>query len=140
MRTALSQLRAACLWALLYLTMASFTASSGDRYEIHFTKIDNQVVVTQLGQEKEVVFDSGVIHYNPDLNIRINITPFVQENNGHFLVEGYNAPWTNGSPWEFRYELLRNGQVIETVHVVSSCKHCPAAKVLEREHVLSGTP
>ena len=140
MRTIRSLLYSVCLWALLYVTLASFVASTGDRYEIHFTKIDNQLVLTHLGQQKEVVFDSGVIHYNPDLNIRINITPFVQQNNGHFLVEGFNAPWTNGSPWEFRYQLLRNGEVMETVHKVSTCRNCPGAKVLEQEHVLSAAP
>ena len=137
MRTALFQFRTCCFLGLLYAFTAAFAPAPADRYEIRFTRIDNQVVVSQLGQQKEVVFDSGVIHHAPNLDIRVNITPFVQPNSRHFLVEGFNAPWAYGNPWELRYDLLCNGQVIESVHEYNHDPHCPEGKVFEREHVLT---
>ncbi len=125
------------LLALLIFSPTAVAQKSTDQYEIRFTKIDNRVIVWQLGQEKELVFDSGIIHWNPDLNVRVNLSEYVEEHNNLFVIEGFNAPWKDGSPWEIKYELLRNGMVIKSVHEYNLDPHCADGKVFEQEHTIA---
>lgn len=96
---------------------------------IHVKKVDNRLVVFLNG---EVVWDSGIVHDDPDLNKHIEITRFLEEHPSYtseLIFEGFNDTYDSKgdddlNPWHFSYRVFErvtddNGQVISENDLVN---------------------
>lgn len=81
-------------------------------YWINVKHVDNRLVIFLNG---ETVWDSGIIHDDPELNHFINITDSLLEHSSHsneLIFEGFNDSYTsNGedtefNPWHFHYRVF----------------------------------
>ncbi|MDB5277498.1 MAG: hypothetical protein JWR61_2453 [Ferruginibacter sp.] len=98
-------------------------------YWINVKHVDNRLVVFLNG---ETIWDSGIVHDDPELNQFINITDQLQIHSSHLnelIFEGFNDSYTsdtsNGdasnsdlNPWHFHYRVFTRtvdgtGNVIE---------------------------
>lgn len=96
---------------------------------IHVKKVDNRLVVFLNG---EVVWDSGIVHDDPDLNKHIEITRFLEEHPNYaseLIFEGFNDTYDSKSdddlnPWHFSYRVFErviddSGKVISENDLVN---------------------
>ena len=81
-------------------------------YWINVKHVDNRLVIFLNG---ETVWDSGIIHEDPELNQFIDITQHLDKHAGHtseLIFEGFNDSYTsNGddtefNPWHFHYRVF----------------------------------
>lgn len=81
-------------------------------YWINVKHVDNRLVVFLNG---ETIWDSGIVHDDPELNQFINITDQLQIHSSHLnelIFEGFNDSYTsdisNGelNPWHFHYRVF----------------------------------
>jgi hypothetical protein len=81
-------------------------------YWVIVEHVDNRLVVSVNGDK---VWDSDVIHDDPLMNKRINITEFLHEGEqmvNEVIFEGYNGDYGPGqekhdmNPWHFTYRLV----------------------------------
>ena len=81
-------------------------------YWIHVKHVDNRLVIFLNG---ETVWDSGIIHDDPELNKLINITENLQMHASHMnelIFEGFNDSYSKGeidgglNPWHFHYKVF----------------------------------
>ena len=81
-------------------------------YWINVKHVDNRLVIYLNG---ETVWDSGIIHDDPELNHFINISDHLLEHSSHsneLIFEGFNDSYTsNGddpefNPWHFHYRVI----------------------------------
>lgn len=81
-------------------------------YWINVKHVDNRLVIFLNG---ETVWDSGIIHEDPELNQFIDITQHLDKHTGHtseLIFEGFNDSYTsNGedaefNPWHFHYRVF----------------------------------
>ncbi len=81
-------------------------------YWINVKHVDNRLVIFLNG---ETVWDSGIVHEDPELNQFIDITEHLDKHNGHtseLIFEGFNDSYTsNGddaefNPWHFHYRVF----------------------------------
>lgn len=81
-------------------------------YWIHVKHVDNRLVIFLNG---ETVWDSGIIHDDPELNKLINITENLQMHASHMnelIFEGFNDSYQKVeidgtlNPWHFHYKVF----------------------------------
>jgi hypothetical protein len=81
-------------------------------YWINVKHVDNRLVIYLNGS---TVWDSGIVHEDPELNHLINITDLLKEYPHHtseLIFEGFNDTYTsNGedeavNPWHFHYRVF----------------------------------
>lgn len=81
-------------------------------YWINVKHVDNRLVIYLNG---ETVWDSGIIHNDPELNKFVEITPMLLEHSDHtneLIFEGFNDSFSSTesegdmNPWHFHYRLL----------------------------------
>lgn len=78
---------------------------------IHVKRVDNRLVIFLNG---EVVWDSGIVHEDPDLNQYINITKSLEEHPNYaseLIFEGFNDTYDSTgdddlNPWHFSYRVF----------------------------------
>jgi hypothetical protein len=92
-------------------------------YWINVKHVDNRLVIFLNG---ETVWDSGIVHEDPQLNHFINITEQLHQHATHtneLIFEGFNDSYTsNGedaevNPWHFHYRVftrINNGNGLVT--------------------------
>jgi hypothetical protein len=93
-------------------------------YWINVKHVDNRLVIFLNG---ETVWDSGIVHDDPEMNEFINITDALHEHpeyTSELIFEGFNDSYnSNGAddefnPWHFQYRIFsktvdENGAVIK---------------------------
>jgi len=81
-------------------------------YLINVKHVDNRLVIYLNGS---TVWDSGIIHEDPDLDVFINITEQLLEHPRHsseLIFEGFNDSYTSSgedeefNPWHFHYRVF----------------------------------
>ena len=98
-------------------------------YWINVKHVDNRLVIFLNG---ETVWDSGIVHGDPEINQFINITDLLQEHpeySSELIFEGFNDTYnSNGindqlNPWHFQYRVFAktiddNGKVVREIDLV----------------------
>ncbi len=98
-------------------------------YWINVKHVDNRLVIFLNG---ETVWDSGIVHGDPEINQFINITDLLQEHpeySSELIFEGFNDTYnSNGindqlNPWHFQYRVFaktidENGKVVREIDLV----------------------
>ncbi|MBL7748732.1 MAG: hypothetical protein JNM19_14945 [Chitinophagaceae bacterium] len=93
-------------------------------YWINVKHVDNRLVIFLNG---ETVWDSGIVHDDPELDKYIEITPMLQEHANHtneLIFEGFNDTFKSSdsegemNPWHFHYRLFTR-TVDETGKIVA---------------------
>ena len=93
-------------------------------YLINVKHVDNRLVIYLNG---ETIWDSGIIHDDPELDQYIDITESLQlhpEFASELIFEGFNDTYTSNesegdlNPWHFHYRVIKkvvdhSGKVIE---------------------------
>lgn len=99
-------------------------------YWINVKHVDNRLVIFLNG---EIVWDSGIIHDDPELDKYIEITTMLQEHANHtneLIFEGFNDTFNSAesegemNPWHFHYRVLRrtvdgDGKVVEETDIIA---------------------
>ena len=82
-----------------------------------FNKIDNKVNVSI---NDSLIFTSGLISDNPELDIRVDLTPFIKDGSETLRIDLYNgqAPYVDQLDpyWEVRYDLILNQEIADFDH------------------------
>ncbi len=98
-------------------------------YWINVKHVDNRLVVFLNGA---TVWDSGIVHDDPELNEFINITEHLElhpEHTSQLIFEGFNDTYTaegegtDFNPWHFHYRVFErttngNGEVLAEQDIV----------------------
>lgn len=98
-------------------------------YWINVKHVDNRLVIFLNG---ETVWDSGIVHGDPEINQFINITDLLQEHpeySSELIFEGFNDTYnSNGAddqlnPWHFQYRVFtktidENGKVVREIDLI----------------------
>jgi hypothetical protein len=93
-------------------------------YWINVKHVDNRMVIFLDG---EIIWDSGIISKDPELDKFIDITDMLKEHQDHvneLIFEGFNDSYTHSeneeelNPWHFQYRVFirtldENGKVME---------------------------
>lgn len=99
-------------------------------YWINVKHVDNRLVIYLNG---ETVWDSGIIHDDPELNQFVEITQHLQEHANHtseLIFEGFNDTFTSPesegemNPWHFHYRVLsrtvdESGQLVAEKDIIA---------------------
>ncbi len=81
-------------------------------YWINVKHVDNRLVIYLNGA---TVWDSGIVHEDPELNHMIDITELLHEHPHHtsqLIFEGFNDTYTSSgqedefNPWHFHYRVV----------------------------------
>ncbi len=81
-------------------------------YWVNVKHVDNRLVIFLNG---ETVWDSGIVHNDPDLDKYVEITEMLQEHSKHtneLIFEGFNDSFTSVeaegdmNPWHFHYRVV----------------------------------
>ena len=79
-------------------------------YWINIKHVDNRLVIFLNG---ETIWDSGIIHNDPEMDHFINITPFLnKDHTSELIFEGFNDTYTSSesegdyNPWHFHYRVF----------------------------------
>lgn len=110
------------------------TVSRKSEVLMRFQKIDNRVVISLKGKNNTLLYDSGNIHYNPDLETVINLSHLLKKGQHTLVFEVYNAPWPGGSAWEVKYDLIVDRRVWDMVHETSNGTTQKTGLVFTKEH------
>ena len=80
-------------------------------YWINIKHVDNRLVIFLNG---ETVWDSGIVHDDPAMDVFVEITSHLDSHKGHsneLIFEGFNDSYnSNGSdfnPWHFSYRVVK---------------------------------
>lgn len=98
-------------------------------YWINVKHVDNRLVIFLNG---ETVWDSGIVHGDPEINQFINITNLLHEHpeyGSELIFEGFNDTYnSNGAddqlnPWHFQYRVFaktidENGKVVREIDLI----------------------
>lgn len=93
-------------------------------YLINVKNVDNRLLIFLNGK---TIYDSGIVHNDPEMDVTIDITPNLLEHLGHtceLIFEGFNDSYTGQigdseyNPWHFNYRFFSRttdaqGKVIE---------------------------
>lgn len=106
-------------------------------YEITFSKIDNRAYVFI---DDELIFDSQFIDGNPELNLSLNLSPFLKKGDNLLKVQLENGSnlnaFINDTYWTIRYEIFENGESYD--YAYESSKNGKAGLIVyEKEHIIS---
>lgn len=99
-------------------------------YWINVKHVDNRLVIFLNG---ETIWDSGIVHNDPELNHFINITDHLIHNINHsteLIFEGFNDTYTSVdsegelNPWHFNYRVFtrvidKEGAVVTEIDLLS---------------------
>lgn len=99
-------------------------------YWINVKHVDNRLVIFLNG---ETVWDSGIIHDDPELDKYIDITTLLQEHANHtneLIFEGFNDTFNSAesegdmNPWHFHYRVIRRtvdeaGKLVEETDIIA---------------------
>ena len=99
-------------------------------YWIHIKHVDNRLVIFLNG---ETVWDSGIIHDDPEMDEYVNITEHLIQHISHsseLIFEGFNDSYNSDdsedqlSPWHFQYRVFTRvadatGKVIAEADMLS---------------------
>jgi len=98
------------------------------QYLINVRKVDNRLVIFLNG---ETVWDSGIIHDDPDLDAYVDITKKLDEHpeyTSELIFEGFNDTYnSNGdndlNPWHFSYRVIertldQDGQILGEAEMI----------------------
>ena len=106
------------------------------KHMLVFTKIDNNVKVLV---NDSLVFSSGLIPDSPELDLRVDLTPFVKDGTEKLKIELYNGqePYADQLDpfWELRYDLILNGEISDFDHVLE--KNNALGLVYQSEYLVS---
>lgn len=90
---------------------------SANGYILSISEVDNSVNVYV---EDSLIFASGTIHSSPEVDFKIDLSPFVKDGSEKLKIELYNGvePYEpQVDPlWELRYDLIVNGEIVDFVH------------------------
>ena len=100
-------------------------------YWINVKHVDNRMVIFLNG---ETVWDSGIIHDDPEMDLYINISDKLIQHISHsteLIFEGFNDSYTAGAsseslnPWHFQYRVFTRivdaeGKVIAEADMVTA--------------------
>jgi len=114
-------------------TIAS--TDQGNEYKVVFRKIDNRVL---LHVDDSLIYDSGTVGGNPDLEIEIFLTKYVEMGKNEILIHGYNGvePYNQAdSHWELVYDIYINDQIVDFVREAND--KGDVGKVFEEVHFLN---
>ncbi|MAJ50341.1 MAG: hypothetical protein CMB82_01845 [Flammeovirgaceae bacterium] len=103
-------------------------------YYITFSKIDNRVYAFV---NDELVFDSKFIDGNPELNLSLDLSPFLKKGDNLLKVQLENGSNLNAfiddTHWTIRYEIFENGESYD--YAYESSKNGQAGLIVyEKEH------
>ena len=94
-----------------WLICALFPITQTPDYSITFSKIDNRVYAFV---NDELVFDSQFIDGNPELNLSLDLNPFLKKGTNVIKVQLENGSKLNDfivdTHWMIRYEIFENGE------------------------------
>ena len=120
-------------WLIFLTTVINQTKN----YEITFSKIDNRAYVFI---DDELIFDSQFIDGNPELNLSLNLSPFLKKGDNLLKVQLENGSnlnaFINDTYWTIRYEIFENGESYD--YAYESSKNGKAGLIVyEKEHIIS---
>ena len=99
------------LIASFWLIFALFPITQTPDYNIIFSKIDNRVYTFV---NDELVFDSQFIDGNPDLNLSLDLNPFLKKGTNVIKIQLENGSILNAfivdTHWTIRYEIFENAE------------------------------
>ena len=103
-------------------------------YYITFSKIDNRAYAFI---NDELIFDSQFIDGNPELNLSLDLSPFLKRGNNLLKVQLENGSklntFINDTHWTIRYEIFENGNSYD--YAYESSKNGQAGLIVyEKEH------
>ncbi|MGB3008695.1 MAG: hypothetical protein WBC06_19420 [Chitinophagaceae bacterium] len=92
-----------------------------NEYWVHIKNVDNRLVIYLNG---ETLWDSGIVHDDPEINHFVEITDELKAHPTHtseLIFEGYNDTYKSDeelNPWHFSYRLIKR-EIDDTGKVVS---------------------
>ena len=94
-----------------WLICALFPITKTPDYNITFSKIDNRVYAFV---NDELVFDSQFIDGNPELNLSLDLNPFLKKGTNVIKIQLENGSILNAfivdTHWTIRYEIFENDE------------------------------
>ncbi len=114
--------------------VSSDSTNQEDSYKIVFRKIDNKAL---LFVEDSLIYDSGTIAGNPDLEVEIFLTDYVKRGQIEIRIDSYNGvePYNQAdSHWELVYDIYKNDEIIDFVREAND--NGDVGKVFEEFHFL----
>lgn len=103
---------------------------------INFKKIDNQVRVYLKNQSNRLIFDSRIIHNNPDIDINVDISGLAGSGTHVIFIELFNDSLVTKNPWEIEYQIFQDDKIITHVHEKSKIRAANTGIVFTSEHVV----
>ncbi|MFY0608072.1 MAG: hypothetical protein JXR10_15235 [Cyclobacteriaceae bacterium] len=104
-------------------------------YRLVFSKIDNKVNVYI---DDELIYTSEAIHKNPELDIEIDLTPYIKAPMSILKIDLFNGeePYHDqlDPAWEVRYEIFYGAELLDFIHEIDD--NNLLGKVLEISYVL----
>ena len=83
---------------------------------LNFEKIDNQVNILI---DDTLVYTSGVIDDNPELELSVDLKQFIDSNSKAFTIQLINGdpenPYVEDLHWEIRFEVMKDDQPVDFV-------------------------
>ena len=120
-----------CSFWLIY---ALFPITKTPDYNITFSKIDNRVYAFV---NDELVFDSQFIDGNPELNLSLDLNPFLKKGTNVIKIQLENGSILNAfivdTHWTIRYEIFENDESYDYAYE-SSKNGQTGLIVYEKEH------
>jgi hypothetical protein len=94
-----------------WLIYALFPITQTPDFSIAFSKIDNRVYAFV---NDELVFDSQFIDGNPELNLSLDLNPFLKKGTNVIKIQLENGSILNAfivdTHWTIRYEIFENAE------------------------------
>ena len=117
-----------------WLIYALFPITQTPDYSITFSKIDNRVYAFV---NDELVFDSQFIDGNPELNLSLDLNPFLKKGTNVIKIQLENGSILNAfivdTHWTIRYEIFENDESYDYAYE-SSKNGQTGLIVYEKEH------
>ena len=117
-------------WLICFL----FPITQTPNYSIAFSKIDNRVYAFV---NDELVFDSQFIDGNPELNLSLDLNPFLKKGTNVITIQLENGSVLNAfivdTHWTIRYEIFENDESYDYAYE-SSKNGQTGLIVYEKEH------
>ena len=117
-------------WLICFL----FPSTQTPNYSITFSKIDNRVYAFV---NDELVFDSQFIDGNPELNLSLDLNPFLKKGTNVIKIQLENGSILNAfivdTHWTIRYEIFENDESYDYAYE-SSKNGQTSLIVYEKEH------
>lgn len=117
-----------------WLICALFAITQTPDYNIIFSKIDNRVYAFV---NDELIFDSQFIDGNPELNLSLDLNPFLKKGTNVIKIQLENGSILNAfiidTHWTIRYEIFENDESYDYAYE-SSKNGQTSLIVYEKEH------